>query len=80
MIAAGLPSPLMPSLISDSEEIPKTGEPLKPVKQEIKEELPDEITESEQQSQLYGKIHLQLHLSVLSRRTCLQTMGSSYLS
>ena len=56
MIAAGLPSPLMPSLIGDeSVETPKTGEPLKPVKQEIKEELPDEI-ESEQQSQLYGKI------------------------
>jgi len=49
----------MPALIADSEE-PKTGEPLKPVKQEIKEELP---TEDEQQSQLYDDINLNWLLS-----------------
>ena len=53
MIAAGLPSPLMPSpLLSDE---PKTGEPLKPVKQEIKEEIEEvELEEQQQNSQLYG--------------------------
>ena len=70
MIAAGLPSPLMPSpLLSDE---PKTGEPLKPVKQEIKEEI-EEVEQEEQQqsSQLYGnyfsKLPIQIVVSTLFR-------------
>jgi len=62
MIAAGLPSPLMPSpLLSDE---PKTGEPLKPVKQEIKEEI-EEVEQEEQQqsSQLYDDVNLNWLLS-----------------
>lgn len=60
MIAAGLPSPLMPSpLLSDE---PKTGEPLKPVKQEIKEEI-EEVEEQQQSSQLYDDVNLNWLLS-----------------
>merc|ERR1711976_679162 len=57
MIAAGLPSPLL------SDE-PKTGEPLKPVKQEIKEEI-EEVEQEEQQqsSQLYDDVNLNWLLS-----------------
>ena len=62
MIAAGLPSPLMPSpLLSDE---PKTGEPLKPVKQEIKEEI-EEVEEQQQSSQLYGNYILICNLEYL---------------
>merc|ERR1711988_1378887 len=67
MIAAGLPSPLMPSplmpspLLSDE---PKTGEPLKPVKQEIKEEIEEvELEEQQQNSQLYDDVNLNWLLS-----------------
>ena len=64
MIAAGLPSPLMPSpLLSDE---PKTGEPLKPVKQEIKEEI-EEVEEQQQSSQLYGNYVLICNLELLTR-------------
>jgi len=60
MIAAGLPSPLMPSpLLSDE---PKTGEPLKPVKQEIKQEM-EEVEEEQQSSQLYDDVNLNWLLS-----------------
>ena len=68
MIAAGLPSPLMPSpLLSDE---PKTGEPLKPVKQEIKEEI-EEVEEQQQSSQLYGNYVLICNLEYLFKLSIL---------
>ena len=67
LIAAGLPSPMMPSpLLSDNEEVPKNSQTTITTGEPVKQEKPDQI---EEESQLYnGKYFQKISIKWIFRR------------